>query len=73
MKFFKWNFYMWIWYIWQNPFCQDFFFFNILIYLWSLKNVDVEKWFFKFIKKRRIENDMYINKVTEKLLKYKQK
>lgn len=50
-----------------------FFFFNILIYLWSLKNVDVEKWFFKFIKKRRIENDMYINKVTEKLLKYKQK
>lgn len=38
-----------------------------------VKNVDVERWLFKLIKKRRIENDMYTNKITEKLLKYKQK
>lgn len=38
-----------------------------------VKNVDVERWLFKLIKKRRIENDMYTNKLTEKLLKYKQK
>lgn len=41
--------------------------------LWSLKNVDVERWFFKLIKKRGIENDMYNSKNNRKIVKIRTK
>lgn len=72
MKFLKIKFHMNIIYM-TKSILPRFFFSHYIDLSKIVKNVDVERWLFKLIKKRRIENDMYTNKLTEKLLKYKQK